>query len=195
MAKAHLHRPAGRNYFIFPVISGQYNLNGGDLSVGWEQIGYKSNGTFSQSSGTNTVTNSLTLGHFNGGTGQYNLNGGDLSVGWEQIGSYSTGTFTQTGGNHTVTNTLTIASTGGAGTYDLQGGTLTANSIVNNDTFFFSDGNLNANFTNNGTLDVSGGGNRIINGHVLNNGTILVRIGTNFSNTGSYAGTPPIPVP
>ena len=91
--------------------SGSYTLSdsgsGSLLSVvGNEYIGYSGTGTFTQTGGSNTVGNDLSVGT-QGGTGSYTLSdsgSGSLSVaGNEYIGDSGTGTFTQTGGSHTVT--------------------------------------------------------------------------------------------
>ncbi|MGD0390130.1 MAG: PEP-CTERM sorting domain-containing protein [Tepidisphaeraceae bacterium] len=125
--------------------TGTYTLGGtASLSVltGHEDVGYYGTGTFIQTGGTNTINgggyynNPLTLGYATGVTGSYNLSGSSsvLSVtGNELVGYSGTGIFTQTGGSNTVTGTLDLAANAGSsGTYNLQGGTLTAGAIVVN---------------------------------------------------------------
>ena len=81
-----------------------FTQSGGTLSSGYEFIGIGGTGTFTQSGGTNTVSNTLDLGFYSGSSGAYNLSStGSLSAGnSEDIGYYGTGTFTQSGGTNTV---------------------------------------------------------------------------------------------
>ncbi len=73
----------------------------------------------------------------------FNQTGGSLNTTDSIIGNTGVGTFDQTGGSHTISNALTLAATAGStGTYNLQGGTLTAPAI-----------NVNAG----GTLNQTGG--------------------------------------
>jgi hypothetical protein len=118
---------------------GTYTLSGtGSLSVpATEYIGYTSNytsngvvpsnGTFTQTGGTNTITNggALLIGCF-GGTGTYTLsNTGSLTVsGGEYIDYESTGYFNQNGGTNTVSGAILLGSFGGTGTYTLSNGIL-----------------------------------------------------------------------
>ena len=114
--------------------NGAYNLSGtGTLYAFTEAIG--STGTFTQTGGTNTVTGSngsVSLG------GTYNLSQGILQTPAEQIG---TGTFTQSGGFNIVGGSVTLGSGGGAGTYNLNAGTLTASAVVLAQTFPFPGSN------------------------------------------------------
>ncbi|MGP8050774.1 MAG: autotransporter domain-containing protein [Desulfobaccales bacterium] len=114
-----------------PGASGTYNLSGtGSLSVtgaGGETIGNSGTGTFTQTGGTNTVAQTLTLGDQSGASGSYTLsNTGSLSVsGDEFIGSAGSGTFTQTGGTNAVSGDLNVGTGAGKGTYALLGGSAT----------------------------------------------------------------------
>jgi hypothetical protein len=113
-------------------------------------------------SSSNTVSGNLVIGTSAGTTATYNLQGGTLSATNEIVGqagtpllaglcnglicvpsSGATGTLTQSGGSNFVSGTLTLAQNPGAsGTYDLQGGTLTAGTIAINPggTFKFDGG-------------------------------------------------------
>ena len=79
--------------------SGTYNLSGGELSFGCNNlyIGYDGTGEFNQTGGTNTITDTLIICNY------YDLNGGELSVGQNE---YLYGVFNQTGGTHTVLNEI-----------------------------------------------------------------------------------------
>ena len=108
--------------------SGTYSLSGtGQLSARNERIGNDGTGMFTQTSGTNTISNYLTVGN----NGTYELSGtGQLSATFEDI----YGTFTHTGGTHTVIGDPVFPGFGmglrGGGTYEISGGTLTAVTIV-----------------------------------------------------------------
>ncbi len=131
--------------------AGAYNLSGGALNaVGngtpgsadfmpGETIGDGGGtGKFTQTGGTNTVTGGLyvgsdILGNGTAGVGSYNLYGGVLRADFEYVGGGGAGTFAQTGGSNTVSGSgaeYGIEMNGG--TYHLNGGTLSANSIDGN---------------------------------------------------------------
>ncbi len=163
--------------------AGVYDLQEGQLTTGGVTVGREGTGSFSQTGGTHSV-HYLCLGEVPGSTGLYNLQGGELMVDDDEIvGDWGgTGTFTQTGGAHGVAGTLylgmgifggTIPSTG---VYDLQGGTLSVNTIAAGEgiwAFNFTGGTLHA-----GTVEFD----------LLNDGGVLApgqSIGTT-AITGSY---------
>ena len=98
--------------------SGTYNLDGGLLSTGMEYIGGSGIAAFTQTGGTNSVTDLLLL------SATYSLSGsGLLSAGTESIAYIGAATnFTQTGG----TNTAACVNLAG-GRYLLSGGLLQIN--------------------------------------------------------------------
>ena len=113
-----------------------YTLSGtGQLNVKTIQLGRTSScaGTFNQTGGSNTVTNTLQLGVVTGSTGTYNLSGpaSVLSTPSLVVGDAGTGKFTQFAGSHTVAGPLTLgyASTGN-GAYEISGGSLSATDLV-----------------------------------------------------------------
>ena len=140
------------------------------LTASEEYIGRSGTGTFSQTSGTNTVTGSLTLGDSSGATGTYDLSGnGNLSAsGYVYVGNSGTGVFTQSGGTNTISssNSLMVGvSSGSNGTYILSGsGQLSAGSeyIGNSGT---------------GTFTQTGGMNTIAN---------ALYLGKNTGSSGTY---------
>ena len=173
---------------------GSHTLATGDsLTAGSEYIGYNGQGSFSQTGGTNTVLYNLTLGNNSDSSGTYELSGGELLANYENIGAGGTGNFMQTGGTNSVATTLTITTLGvSSGTYDLSNGTLTVQNaggtgeIINNDTFNYSGGTLNADIiTNNGDFNLSGTGTRTVNGDFTNTGTVKVT-DTTVVFTGTY---------
>jgi autotransporter-associated beta strand protein len=105
-----------------------YNLYSGLLSAAnqYEYVGYAGPGTFNQSGGTNVV-NLLYLGNNAGATAKYNLSAGLLWAASEYVGYTSAGTLNQTGGS----NAATYLSIGSQGRYQLGGGTLQVNSLLN----------------------------------------------------------------
>jgi hypothetical protein len=157
-----------------------YNLSGNSmLSVtgefGAESVGYLGEGTFTQTGGTNFISESdggLYVGGADGpfsstGTGTYYLSGGLLSVGTdgytgEIVGASGTGSFVQTAG----TNTPGYLDVGlgyghkGIGNYQLTGGSLSVASIE-----LIPDGDSTGSFIQTGgtnssaSLSVGQGGN------------------------------------
>ena len=108
--------------------SGTYNLSGsGSLSANYEYIGYSGSGTFTQSGGTNTVSQPLP-GLPAGSSGTYNLQGGSLQAATVNINSG--GVINQTGGSLNATTSLT-----NGGAYTMAGGTLSGATLTNNATF------------------------------------------------------------
>ena len=116
--------------------SNTYNLDSGTLTAANEYIGFSGTGVFTQSGGTNTVSNTLTLAANPGSSGTYNLQGGSLSA--ATVNLNAGGTFTQTGGtfdfttfNHNAGSAsfadLYLGSNAGSSsTYNLSGGSLSA---------------------------------------------------------------------
>jgi len=144
-----------------------FTLSEGTLSVGSEIIARGGMGTFNQSGGTHDVTATLIVGQSGGegGMGTFNLDGGTLQANAEIVGKGAQGAFNQTGGTNTIAATLTIADRSGGeeegwsqGTYNLDGGALTAATVDNNDTANQSGGTLDTGtFNNAGTFNQTGG--------------------------------------
>lgn len=119
--------------------TGTYTLTGGSLvfdNIGSEVVGYDGAGHFVQTGGTNTNIVSLTQGLIvafdSGSVGTYELSGnGSLKTALEYVGyTGGIGYFTQSGGTNFVSNggSLILGYFGGsAGTYTLNGGSLSAN--------------------------------------------------------------------
>ncbi|HEV3417860.1 MAG TPA: hypothetical protein VG056_13625 [Pirellulales bacterium] len=134
--------------------NGHYNLaNTATLhAFHQEEIGYLGTGTFTQTGGTHTVDQALTIGDQAGSTGTYNMQGGTLNANSSLfVGFEGTGTFTQTGGIVSVADDLDIQLDQGVGTYNLKGGTL---SVVNGGTQIFSAGGTGVFKFTGGTLKV-----------------------------------------
>jgi len=147
----------------FSGSTGTYMLSGtGSLSDdGGEYIGYSSPGTFTQTGGTNTITNNngLLLGGFSGSTGTYNLSGtGMLSDEGEYVGYNTTGTFNQTGGTNTISgNSLYLGfNTGSTGIYTLGGGTATVTGGIYVGGTGSASGGTGTLTVNSGQLNVTG---------------------------------------
>ena len=126
-------------------VKGTFTQEGGSITAVNEYIGYGGTGSFTQNSGTNTVSNALYLGYYahtdnveygsagelfvREGTGTYNLNGNWNSVlqaGAEVVGHNGKGVFNQSGGWNIVSANLTVGGGEGTGEYNLSGGNLSA---------------------------------------------------------------------
>jgi|WetSurMetagenome_2_1015567.scaffolds.fasta_scaffold50349_1 hypothetical protein len=172
--------------YVNPTGSGTYTLNAGQLQSHSVEVGLDGTGIFTQNGGTHTVDNALSLGDNPGSKGTYNLVKGTLSVtgaGKEYVGYSGIGTFNQTGGTHTVASTLFVGNGNGSGTgpgtFNLQGGTLSAGLIQINDAGTFNVKNTTTTVT----------------GDVLNNGTVKttnanVTWNGNFTNRSAYISDP-----
>ncbi len=89
-----------------PGQSGFYNLSGGQLSTVTEDIGYQAGGNFTHSTGTNSVSTSLSVGTFS--FGSYTQGGGLLTAANEIVGDGGEGAFTQTAGSNPASSALTV---------------------------------------------------------------------------------------
>jgi hypothetical protein len=180
---------------------GAYDLRGGSLSVGDggagydEYIGYSGTGAFTQSGGSHQVTNDLYLGLNADGSGAYTLSGsGSLSAKYEYVGNSGVGAFTQSGGSHNVTNSLYLGrNAGSSGTYDLRGGSLSVGlggagydeSIGYSGTGAFTQSG--GTHSVGGILKLAasnGSGTYTLYGGSLTAGTIEVKSGGSFNQTG-----------
>ena len=112
------------NLTVNDALSGQ---GGGTLAVYNQYVGSGGTGTFTQSGGTNGVSNDLYLGNAHADNGTYALNGpATLSAAAEYVGYAGTGAFTQTGGSNSTTggysgNMYLGYRTTGTGSYNLSG--------------------------------------------------------------------------
>jgi fibronectin-binding autotransporter adhesin len=176
---------------------GQYNLAGAATLHAYhqEEIGYAGNGTFTQTGGTHTVEQTLTIADQSSSTSSYSLQGGTLNANSSiLVGLDGNGAFTQSGGTANVAEGLDIQADAGTGVYNLKGGSLnvvagtstTAGWIYSGGTggaFNFTGGTLKVlnyitgnNLTQNATdsastLDVTGNDTTISAGYDLNGGT------------------------
>ncbi len=110
----------------------QSTMSGGSLSVTNHYVGNGGTGAFTQSGGTNSISQCLYLGFNPGDSGTYNLSGsGQISAAsYEYIGFSGTGLFTQSGGTNSLGNVLYLGNNAGSyGMYGLSGsGLLSTNS-------------------------------------------------------------------
>ena len=125
------------NVYVGKNGHGTFTQEGGSITAANEYIGYASLGggdpftpnTFTQNSGTNTVSGDLYLGYGGSGTSTYNLNGNWNSVlqaGTEVVGHNGKGVFNQSGGWNIVSANLTVGGGEGTGEYNLSGGNISA---------------------------------------------------------------------
>jgi autotransporter-associated beta strand protein len=118
--------------------NGFYILNDGLLAAADEEVGYASNGVFTQSGGTNSFLTgtggTVTGGYMNlgfAGSGTYNFNGGQIFGFETNIGVFGNGSFTQSDGLAVNYNALVVGfAPGGSGAYTLSGGTTATQLLV-----------------------------------------------------------------
>ena len=167
--------------------SGTYNLSGGRLtSLAPEYVGYSGQGSFTLSSGTNSVNGEIVLGCNPGSSGSYTLSGnGQLLAPPNQYVGYSgAGVFTQSGGTSATSAGLYLGyNAGSSGTYILNGNSqlsvidewvgyssaasaLFQQSAGSNATAFLGIGGGGRYTLSGGTLDITG------NGGIYNQGVL-----------------------
>ncbi len=151
--------------------SGTYSLSAGQLSAQYDEFtGYAATGNFTQSGGTNAISDCLYVGYYSDGSGTYNLSGtGTLSAYCEYVGYSGAGSITQTGGANTITSNLFLGyGANSNGAYSLSGGTLILSGIVAGSgtaAFDFGGGTLQAGGSFNTTLPMTltgSGGNATV---------------------------------
>lgn len=195
-----------------PTRYGYYNFHNGVLNVGGNTIVGNGNsffsgepggrGEFFHDGGTHTA-DSLILGGAGSegsGTGYYSLSNqpseegtieGELNTASTIVGEGGGGYFSQTAGIHTTNSLIIAENPGSTGTYNMEGGTLNADTVVNNYIFNFQGGTANIanSFDNYGTF--SGSGTGVFNGNISNYG--LVSPGDSpgyFAVNGDYTQDP-----
>ena len=106
-------------------VSDSYSgISGGSLACSFQYIGVSGTGTFTQTAGTNTISNMLSVGYNSGQSGTYSLSGtGQLSAIGEIVGDFGVGTFTQTDGlNSSTSGSLDLGLVyHSSGSYNLEG--------------------------------------------------------------------------
>ena len=122
-------------------------MTGGALFATYHDVGYSGTGTFTQTGGTNTLSNGLYIGCNPGDSGTYNLGGGQVSAQYEYIGLSGSGSFSQSGGTHVAGNLVLGDNAGSLGDYNLNGGLLNVAALsagAGSVAFNFSGGTLQA---------------------------------------------------
>jgi len=124
--------------------SGSINQTAGTLTDALEYIGYNGNGTYTQSGGTHTVTNTLYIGYTGTDTGTYTQMGGTLNANQVNIGTAdSKGIASVTNSTWIVTNGVNVGSTsltgdggslgvGSGGTVSIGGNLTVYRPVANN---------------------------------------------------------------
>lgn len=145
--------------------SGNHTLSGiGTITAVNEIIGNFGTGTFTQTGGIHTITNTLSLAASTGSVGTYNLNGGTLNVG-QIIRGAGTSAFIWSAGTLNLTaSDLTV------GTGDLLSATLSLNANKNLSA-------PNETVAADGTINHAGGANTVAN---------TLTIAANAGNGGFY---------
>jgi Dockerin type I domain len=156
---------------------GAYSLSGtASLNCfGAEFIGSNGTGMFTQSGGTNTDDQVLSLGGTVNSSGTYNLSGGTLSCDGEFLGEAGAASFNQSGGSNTSSGPIRLAENFSASptTYTITGGALDV------------EGDLSIGEMGPATFTQSAGTNTITAGHNLYLGNKAGSQGIyNLSDTG-----------
>ncbi|MGA2616425.1 MAG: autotransporter-associated beta strand repeat-containing protein [Thermoguttaceae bacterium] len=115
--------PGNGNYGNLVVNDPASGITGGSLTLANQYVGTAGTGVFTQSGGSNAVSNYLYLGYNPGNSGSYSLSGtGTLSAAAEYVGLSGVGAFAQSGGANSAGSTIFVgASAGSTGTYNLRG--------------------------------------------------------------------------
>ncbi len=133
-----------------------YSFASGTSGYGNVYVGLNTTGVLNQTGGVLNVSGQLFLGYYNGSAGVYNLSAGTLNTISADVGYSDTGVFTLsgtgidnvTGTDGTANGSLSLAvNTGSTGTFNLNGGTLTAGYVrggSGTSTFNFNGGTLTA---------------------------------------------------
>lgn len=157
-----------------PFGAGVWLLDDGDLQSSNTVVGFGGNGDFSQTGGTHTAFNGLSLTDEVGGAGSYSLDDGVLTTGFTAIGVADQGLFTQSGGEHRTGELIVHDTTDTR--YDMDGGTLEADNLVNRGTINYAGGTI--------ALAVNGPG-QLLNEGILNITTVDGLIDGDVENFGS----------
>lgn len=118
----------GRNSSL---ATGTYNLSGGTINANTNiRVGGYGNGTVNQTGGVFNSNQYLSIGRFSGATGIYNISNGTLNqtntLKSIIVGEGGTGTLTISGsGSVIAAGQVVVGLSGGTGTINLDGGTLT----------------------------------------------------------------------
>ncbi len=113
------------------LTTGTYNLSGGIVNANTNiRIGGFGTGTVSQTGGTFNANQYLSIGRFTGAVGTYDISGGSLKQTNTStsiiVGEMGTGTLNVSGtGSVIASGQVALGYTGGTGTINLNGGTLT----------------------------------------------------------------------
>ena len=188
--------------------NGTYLLSGSAaLSAGTECVGFSGNGVFTQTGGTNTISNELVLGNNAGASGTYNLFGGLLVVPNIIQGSGSA-SLNITGGSLTggasgvsIALPIVLTSSGSSGTFNTSSSSLILAGPISGSGGLTKTGSatlvLSGNNTYSGGTTVSQGSLQLANANATQNTTVTVGVnnGLQFSggigsfNVGSIGGS------
>jgi hypothetical protein len=182
----NFNQSGGTNTAAYVVVgsevgsSGMFTLSSGSLatsgsgSVG-QIVGSSGTGTFTQSGGSNTVSNdNLHVGFNAGSTGTYNLSDtGILTVtgtSGEVVGYSGTGNFNQNGGTNTAAYVVVGSEVGSNGTFTLSSGSLATSGPGSVSEIIGSSGT--------GTFNQTGGTNTVTGANGLSVGDGAGSMGT-----------------
>jgi hypothetical protein len=160
-----------------PDSNGTFAQTGGECAASFLNVanGLNSVGTFVQAGGTNTIARGIAVAGDANSEGKYELSGNPsvvvLSAQWAMVGRLGMGTFIQTGGSVNLEEGLSVGGNyqgqpGGCGSYSLQGGELSVESL-----------NVAIGPESNGTFVQAGGTNTV---------TEWVELGRGVGSDGTY---------
>ena len=104
---------------------GTLNQTGGSMSSAGFQVGNTGKGTFNQFDGNNKVTGTMTIGNGATGTGSYSISGGSLNANCIAVGDNGVGEFNISGGSVDAADWILCAFHSGSGTINQTSGDVT----------------------------------------------------------------------
>jgi hypothetical protein len=170
--------------------NGTYNLSGGRLAVsggGPLWVGSGGTGTVTQSGGFLVVDGDEVIG-LRGGSGTFTQSGGTNFTSNLYLGNGGVGVYTLTRGS--LFAELETINTSGS-TFNVAGGDFASTFHQNFGQLNYSAGSFNSNLVNDGIINLSGEGTRIINGDVTNEPDGLIKLtdtSVKFAGTVTDAG-------
>ncbi len=178
---------------------GIYNLSGGTVNANtnvWD--GGFGTGTMNQTGGVFQSAFFLSIGRQTGGTGTWNISAGSLnqtnSSDWLLVGEAGTGTLTISGtGQVTTAGLIKVGQTGGKGTINLDGGTLTTPAIqqgTGTASFNFSGGTLKATTNSTAFLPVGMTTKVQAGGAIIDTNGVNVTVATPLLHDTALGATP-----
>jgi hypothetical protein len=169
--------------------SGTVTLSGGQINAITASVGNFGIGTMNQTGGTVTATSLYVGSYGTNGVSSYTMTNGTLAVSaLSYVGYHAPGAFTQSGGSSSLGTLFVHFGSGGSGTVNLAGGSLSTGSIFNNGQINHAGGFLSAgSIVNNGQINQTGG--FLSAGSMQNNGSFGQSGGSSVASLGAVSGS------